>query len=206
MGLFTPRGIKRIARVAVLVAALATACQSRSEKFLSLVQAKDQAVAAQLIKDPRKEKEWKKALRALDELKYLLGEIRYKKDLMTRPGLSIILFLGDALDKVKENILAAAQRELQILREVGLNQTADDLEKEIKNGLVAIDEQIANNITKSVAGIQTFPKLKAREIIFRDNIIERLQLLLQGAKRAGFTKTTSAASNALINLRAAFAK
>ena len=58
MGIFRGSGVQKIAAVAALAAALASACTSRSDEFLKLVEPKDRAAAALLMRDDAKKDEW----------------------------------------------------------------------------------------------------------------------------------------------------
>ena len=69
MGFLQNRRIRKIVAVVAFVSALATACASKSDRFLELVDRKDKTVATALIQDQSKKKDWEAVLVDLNYLK-----------------------------------------------------------------------------------------------------------------------------------------
>lgn len=209
MGLKSWVSFRKVARIVVLVTTLAAACTSKSEQFVNLVQPKDRAKAAEIIKDKKKEQEWKRALAALEDLRFEIQSLPYQRDHWRKNDhWGIIKFLAEYLEGFNlRTTRANIVRDLRTLRQIGLAETSAQLEAGAKEGFEALDKIAAEKISLSEKGwYDELKKYYAKEPYMWEQAIRELQRILRVAKKAGFTETDKAATHSLINLRGAINK
>ena len=205
----------KLARIAALVAALSSACKSRSDKFLDLVAKKDKAVAAQLLHNPQKEAQYDKVWKALEDIDYILWWKPGKRNVEALPVFSGGGFFYDLLRFFELNYTSTTLTKLvndkvKPIRDAGLTETVEEQRNNLLNYCLGFDKYVADKIDKETS--KYIAGIKKRQFEHREGDMEPkeaityLQKLLQAAKKAGFTKITDAAQNALINIRGALAK
>ena len=214
MGFLTHSRLAKLTRIAALVAALSSACKSRSEQFLELVARKDRAVAAELIQKQEKETQWKKAYEALDKINNILVWQMFRKNVARLPVFSGGGFFSD-LELFFRNFKNISFSEwidelVRPLQEVGLEGTTEEQRKNLLNYFLGIDTVIADKINgesnEYVKAIDTNKSRHRWTDMRPQDAIKYLQQLLLQAKKAGFTKIVEACQNALINIRGALSK
>ena len=205
----------KLARIAALIAALSSACKSRSDKFLELVAKRDKAVAAQLLRDPKREADYEKVMGALERINYILFWKPGQQNAERLPVYSGGGFFENLLDFFETNYKSTTLSKLvndkvRPIEEAGLKGTAQEQRKNFLDYCLGFDAFVAGKIDKETSNYIKAIRINKFENRRMDmnpqEAIGYLQRLLQAAKKAGFNKIAEAAQNALINIRGALAK
>ncbi len=215
MGFLQNRRIRKAAAVVAFVSALATACASKSEQFAKLVSKKDKAVAAALIEDSSKKKDWENVLA---DLNYLNNSVQRAKDneerskLVPFGGLDGLIILSTGTTTYLQQFSTSQFRtrfrwSLRNLRAVGLVETAAELERRLLDLDLAHDKTLANRIGELTGQfLQYSTERQKRDLEGYRHWEKALRDFQQAARKAGFNKTADACGDALINIRATIAK
>ena len=195
-------------RIAVLVAALAAACRSRSEELKSLVKREDRVVVTSILRDNQKKGDFLEVSLDLQEMneylewngKHIFHQLH---GLIVYEGNSFFDTISSYLQKVplqkKEWVRAKTAR----LERLGLKATVRSLRSGIIVFFELVDREIAQKINTETNKIIA-DKDKVRKV--KQKYEKILQQLLMLAREKIFSETADAAQNALINIRGAMAK
>lgn len=202
------RRLRRLVITAAFVAALAAACMDKSDKFVKLVHRADRNRAVELIKDPQKKDDWKKALVAIQDVNQTLksSEAHFKKlfkwdmdvDMHSSPVIHHTLWKIFSEELEGKSYRRSIEKKIKSLLDVGLDDTAVDLELKLVRSYEDLDKLVATLFHKELEG--TLKRLKSGD----KKVIEEMELatrLLKETERkalkAGFVYTAETIARAI---------